>query len=106
MIHSNGVQMLMEHGDAKIGIIISGRGFDNYLIHGKKGNRYINHGTRLRQRTADGKRIYGDVEELMKNPDFSKKIEVVDVLTPMLNCKKVGREYEYTVFRKEGSKTD
>lgn len=106
MVHSNGVQMLMNRGDAKVGIIISGEGNDNYLICGKKGNNYINHGTKLRQQTGEGKRIYGDVEELMRNKDFSKKIAVIDVLTPILNCKKVGREYEYTVFRKKRSKID
>ena len=61
---------------------------------------YINHGTKLRQLLPDGKRIYGNVEELMKNSDFSKKIEVIDILTPVLNCKKVGKKYEYTVLKK------
>lgn len=100
MIHSNGVQKLAGIDEQKVGIIISAKGCNNYLIRGKNDSMYINHGTKLRQLLPDGKRIYGNVEELMKNSDFSKKIEVIDILTPVLNCKKVGKKYEYTVLKK------
>ncbi len=106
IIHSNGVQKLTGNDGDKVGILISARGCNNYLIRGKQNNVYINHGTKLKQRTSDGKRIYGNVEELMKNLDFSEKIEVIDILIPVLNCKRIEREYEYTVFRKEGTATD
>lgn len=98
MVHSNGVQKLMSHKGIKKGIIISGGGCNNYLVYGKKDCSFINHGTRMKKRTSDGKRIYGEVEELTGNPDFSKKLEIADILTPILNCKRVGREYEYTIF--------
>lgn len=106
IIHSNGVQKLIDVNGKKLGSIISGNGCNTYLICGKHDNTYINHGTKLKMKTANGDRLYGDVAELMKDPEIRGKIDVINILMPIVNCKKVGGCYEYIFYRNEKAKID